>query len=301
MSTIDTELLDIALEALAKNKVRVEDLARGLSASSTKLNSHVDEYESNKSLVKEDIAKAVLDNKIKLQEAIDSLPIPNDGYDGKDGSNGVDGKDGIDGKEGKPGPQGPMGLPGKDGKNGRDGKDGKDADTKKLEKYIKDTIASLEKNEPKETPKVEDVILKDGKLTIKYCEGKDKILTLPKSDLATHQFSGGSPTIGSDITKSTVQKWLGELGITGDGDKSITINSSSNVSGTYGIVFIDASTDIDVTLSAVDDDTVINLKRIDGSNAIVTIIGTIDNETNPTISSMENYKLIAKNPQWYML
>ena len=294
------EILDILTDSIASNKSKIKDLTDKYKELATRSS-------DNKASVDRELLKLEMELKAIVSSTFSKLPEPKkgdtgrDGRDGKDGSNGVDGKDGIDGKDGKPGPQGPIGLPGKDGKNGRDGKDGKDADTKKLEKYIKDTIASLEKSEPKETPKVEDVILKDGKLTIKYCEGKDKILTLPKSDLATHQFSGGSPTVGSDITKSTVQKWLGELGITGDSDKSITINSSSNVSGAYGIVFIDASTNIDVTLSPVDDDTIVNLKRIDNSNSVVTIIGTVDNEINPTINSMENYRLVAKNLQWYML
>ena len=58
---------------------------------------------------------------------------------------------------------------------------------------------------------------------------------------------------------------------------------------------------MNVTLLPVDDNTVVNIKRIDNSNAVVTIVGTIDNETNPTIDSMENYRLIAKNSQWYVL
>lgn len=144
MEALDQELLDLALEALAKNKDRVDNITTDLSSLLADLDKHKAVYTKDKKSLDARLGKFTDSFKKELADTLKAIPIPEDGIDGKDGVdgiNGVDGKDGIDGRPGrdgkdgstgdqgpigKTGIQGPTGDTGPEGKAGKQGKDGKD-------------------------------------------------------------------------------------------------------------------------------------------------------------------------------
>lgn len=94
MPTKQERLLEIALEAIAKLKGRVDSIS---------------------TLTKGDKG-----------DTGERGPQGEPGKDGRDGKDGKDGRDGINGKNGLDGVDGLDGADGRDGKNGKDGADGKD-------------------------------------------------------------------------------------------------------------------------------------------------------------------------------
>ena len=133
-TTIDQELIDVALEALAKNKDRVDKLSNLADKLSQDMVSHKALYDKDKNALDARLNKFTEAFKKELEDTLKAIPVPKDGIDGKDGINGQDGKDGVDGKDGKAGPkgeqgtqgtQGERGIQGPKGDAGKDGTDGK--------------------------------------------------------------------------------------------------------------------------------------------------------------------------------
>ncbi len=122
------ELLEIALEALAKHKITLEDIQ------STAKTDKESNQETQKDIDKR-IASISTDMLDTIQSEMDKIPVPKDGIDGEsiEGKPGKDGQSivGPAGKDGKSvkGDKGARGLVGKatTGKTGAKGKDGKNA------------------------------------------------------------------------------------------------------------------------------------------------------------------------------
>lgn len=140
--TLDQQLLDIALEGLAKNKPKVEKVSKLAEKLANDLSTHKDLYKADKDALNSRLNTFTDDFKKELESTLKSIPIPKDGKNGIDGKSGKDGKDGEkgstgprgiqgaqgpkgdQGKPGSPGQVGPTGAKGKDGINGYSGEDG---------------------------------------------------------------------------------------------------------------------------------------------------------------------------------
>ena len=185
---LNEQLLELALEALAKHKVDINNtktLVKTLEA-----------------VIKKDKAtnikvKDTFDEKLKLldtsiqtivKEEIAKLPKPKDGIDGKS----IKGPPGKDGKSirGLPGKDGIsiQGKPGKDGKDGKSikgepGKDGKDG----VGKPGSDGIG------------IKDITGNANAITIELTNGKEKVIKLPKVKTTGN---GGGFTSGTPANNS---------------------------------------------------------------------------------------------------
>ena len=126
LPTIDQELIDVALEALAKNKDRVDKLSNLADQLSKDMVDYKTLYDTDKKALDTRLNKFTDAFKKELEDTLKAIPVPKDGIDGKDGINGKDGKDGVDGKQGKAGPKGEQGPAGKQGIQGPTGPAGKD-------------------------------------------------------------------------------------------------------------------------------------------------------------------------------
>ena len=128
LPTIDQELLDVALEALAKNKDRVDKLSNLADQLSKDMVDYKTLYDTDKKALDTRLNKFTDAFKKELEDTLKAIPVPKNGVDGKNGTNGKDGKDGVDGKQGKVGPkgEGPAGKQGIQGSTGPAGKDGVD-------------------------------------------------------------------------------------------------------------------------------------------------------------------------------
>jgi len=184
-----SDLLEIALEALAKHKISIKELKEDIDKLDTNIVTHANTLEINKKDIDEKFI--VFDNKLidTIRKEISKIPIPKDGKDGKDGQSFV-GKDGKQGKEGKQGPQGkigpkgdqgPQGLPGKQGETGKAGKAGKSGKDGKVGSAGKDGLG------------IKNIRSNATNLIIELTDGSERIIALPK--IRTN--NGGGFTAGT--------------------------------------------------------------------------------------------------------
>ena len=127
LPTIDQELIDVALEALAKNKTRVDKLSSLAGQLSKDMIEHKAIYDKDKSALDTRLNKFTDAFRKELEDTLKAIPVPKNGIDGKDGIDGKPGVDGLDGKDGKTGPtglQGPRGEKGIQGPTGNTGPQG---------------------------------------------------------------------------------------------------------------------------------------------------------------------------------
>ena len=194
---LNEELLEVALEALAKHKVSIDDIK------TTSRSDRQTAKESHKAVNKriETLNTAMVDT---VQSEMSKIPIPKDGIDGSDGKS-IKGDPGKDGKsiQGKPGKDGIsiQGKPGRDGKSvkGEPGKAGKDGVGKpgKAGTDGSDGVG------------IKDVRGSANAITIELTNGKEKTIKLPKikNGGSGGGFSSGTPANNSVslLTDTTIE------------------------------------------------------------------------------------------------
>lgn len=183
MTTIDQELIDIALEALSNHKVDIDKAKKDIST----VNSTVKKVDSVLKASIDNLADklSVVDKGIPnlVKEEVAKIPVPKNGRDGKDFDveavkpiiadevQEVE-KKAIDKVHQaiKAIPKPKDGKDGRNGLNGKSGKDGKDGKTIKGDKG------------PKGVPGVgiEDITASNDRIKVKLTDGKVKEVIIPK-------------------------------------------------------------------------------------------------------------------------
>ena len=90
LPTIDQELIDVALEALAKNKDRVDKLSNLADQLSKDMIDYKTFYDTDKKALDTRLNKFTDAFKKELEDTLKAIPVPKNGVDG---TNGKDGKD----------------------------------------------------------------------------------------------------------------------------------------------------------------------------------------------------------------
>ena len=85
LPTIDQELIDVALEALAKNKTRVDKLSSLAGQLSKDMIEHKAIYDKDKSALDTRLNKFTDAFRKELEDTLKAIPVPKNGIDGKDG------------------------------------------------------------------------------------------------------------------------------------------------------------------------------------------------------------------------
>lgn len=201
MKTLDTELIEISLEALSKHKVKIDSTARKLDSIDSLISKDKESATKELSDIHQKI-KDIDDNlKSEIKSQIPKIPIPKDGKDGIHGSDGIDGKNGAPGKKGTPGNQGRQGLPGKPGVQGKDGKTGKPGEKGKT---------GIHGTDGSDGVGIKEVRGSASAITIELTNGKEKVIKLPKTraNTAGGGFVSGTPANSSVtlLTDTTIDR-----------------------------------------------------------------------------------------------
>jgi len=231
MSALTEELVEISMEALAKQNIRVTSLEKLSKSLANRELYDPKEYRLDQSKIQDQIIVIGDDVEDRISKAIESLPIPSDGLNGKDGESikgdiglpGLNGKDGksITGKNGKDGATGKAvnGKDGKDGKSivgksgpkGTDGLDGKSVDRKELRKLIASEVDNAKYNSlpvgAPVSPGVNSILgSSDVKIsnigngqTLQYDTSVGKWVNVVTSGITTIDFGAGSTSTTSTV------------------------------------------------------------------------------------------------------
>jgi len=193
--SVDTELLEVSFEALAKHKKAIDATKDTLVSLDTKVSEVSDTLFEETSRLNSNISKITNDIPDLVKGHIDKIPIPKDGKDGKS----IVGPEGKPGKDGKSivGPKGKNGKDGKDGKSivgpaGRDGKDGKSIKGKDG-KHGKDGADGVG---------IENITATQSSMNIELTNGKTKVVRLPRQ--RTHSSRAPSKRIAGTTDTGTL-------------------------------------------------------------------------------------------------
>lgn len=184
MTTLDQELLDIALQGLANTKTRVDTLDEShsnLQTLVTKTIKNTNDFNSKLGSLSKDFTSK-----------LNAIPtyIPKDGQDGKQGLIGPPGES-IKGDQGVTGDQGDQGLPGEPGVPGINGKDGLDSLPGKDGKDGKQ--GAIGKRGSNGTG-IKNIVSKNDSILITLTDGSNKSIKIPKV-----QVPAGPTTVPTEI------------------------------------------------------------------------------------------------------